>query len=210
VYVDGFNLYYGAVKDTPVKWLDLERYFKLLRPHDSIQKIKYYTALVVGPHRANQEAYWQALSTTPLVEIVQGNFKEKNMLCKVHACAHPGNRSFKTHEEKRTDVNIAIGMLDDAYQELCDRMILVSGDSDLVPVVRLVRSRFPSIDVNVYVPARHRERGRAVELRSSATDSKELPLNILPKAQFPPVIIHDGITIHKPSGWCQEPMGAGS
>ena len=22
VYVDGFNLYYGALKDTPFKWLD--------------------------------------------------------------------------------------------------------------------------------------------------------------------------------------------
>ena len=33
VYVDGFNLYYGAVKGTPYKWLDLEKYFQLLRPH---------------------------------------------------------------------------------------------------------------------------------------------------------------------------------
>ena len=40
VYVDGFNLYYGAVKGTPYKWLDLQRYFTLLRPHDDIQQIR--------------------------------------------------------------------------------------------------------------------------------------------------------------------------
>jgi hypothetical protein len=37
VYVDGFNLYYGAVRGSPHKWLDLERFFRLARPHDEIQ-----------------------------------------------------------------------------------------------------------------------------------------------------------------------------
>ncbi len=32
VYIDGFNFYYGAVKDTKCKWLNLERFFGLLRP----------------------------------------------------------------------------------------------------------------------------------------------------------------------------------
>ena len=42
VYIDGFNLYYGAVKNTPYKWLNVERYFTLLRQNDEIRKIHYF------------------------------------------------------------------------------------------------------------------------------------------------------------------------
>ena len=41
VYVDGFNLYYGALKSTSSKWLDLPALFaKILQPHHDILKAK--------------------------------------------------------------------------------------------------------------------------------------------------------------------------
>ena len=47
VYVDGFNLYYGALKGTSWKWLDLVALFeKVLQPHHDILAIKYFTARV--------------------------------------------------------------------------------------------------------------------------------------------------------------------
>ena len=46
VYVDGFNLYYGAVKDTPYKWLDLATFCQNLFPKKNISKIKYFSARV--------------------------------------------------------------------------------------------------------------------------------------------------------------------
>ena len=46
-------------------------------------------------------------------------------------------------EEKRTDVNIAVFMLDDAYRDMCDQFVIFSSDSDLVPAVNMVRLRFP-------------------------------------------------------------------
>ena len=48
VYVDGFNLYYGAVKDTPYKWLDINKLCQLLLPKHTIHQIKYFTARVVA------------------------------------------------------------------------------------------------------------------------------------------------------------------
>ena len=49
VYVDGFNLYYGALKGTPWKWLDLPALFaKVLQPHHDILTVKYFTARVSG------------------------------------------------------------------------------------------------------------------------------------------------------------------
>ena len=51
IYVDGFNLYYGAVKNTPHKWLNLQRYFEMIRQNDDVLAIKYFTALITGPTR---------------------------------------------------------------------------------------------------------------------------------------------------------------
>ncbi len=202
VYVDGFNLYYGAVKGTPHKWLDLAKFFQFLRPHDSIEKIRYFTALVTGPTRLNQEAYWQALATTPVVEIIPGKFKNKRVPCGLATCTHPGKRIFEVPEEKRTDVNIAVYMLDDAYQDACDNFVLVSGDSDLVPAIRMIRTRFPTKQITVYVPAQNPVRGYAVELRSAAQRDRDLPLNLLPRAQFDAQLPDgSGGHINKPASW---------
>ena len=102
-------------------------------------------------------------------------------------------------------MNIAVSMLDDAYQNACDQFVLVSGDSDLVPGVNLVRTRFPTKKVIVYVPhipALSSTRGAAVELRSSATTHRDLPLNLLRHAQFR-AQIPDGAggLITKPPSW---------
>ncbi len=199
IYIDGFNLYYGALRNGPDKWLDLERLFHLIRQDDDIQHIRYFTARTAD---ADQEAYLSALSTSPLVITEFGLFKSKTIKCRVNTCKHIGPREFKAAEEKGTDVNIALRMVDDAYQNLCDRIVLVSGDSDLVPALRLVKQRFPSIKITVYVPARDRFRGAARELRGAADKNMTLPLNLLPKAQFPASLTDSvGNVIAKPATW---------
>src|SRR3990167_5893832 len=143
VYVDGFNLYYGVLKDSSYKWLNLERFFCRLRQHDQIYRIRYFTARIFGSHAANQETYLLALETLPHVDVILGQFKAKQVECKVTACPNTGSRFFSTYEEKRTDVNIALWMLQDAQQGLCDRLVLVTGDSDLVPAICMVKDHFP-------------------------------------------------------------------
>ena len=47
VYVDGFNLYYAALRGTPFKWLDPVRLTTLLLPRDwTIDQLRYFTARV--------------------------------------------------------------------------------------------------------------------------------------------------------------------
>jgi uncharacterized LabA/DUF88 family protein len=202
IYIDGFNLYYGALKGGPYKWLDIEHFFRLLRKDDDIQKIRYYTALVAGPAQARQKVFLKALDTLPLVEVSLGRFKARQTHCRVAACTHPGRRIFQMPEEKRTDVNIAVDMLDDAYQDLCDRLVVVSGDSDLVPVVNRVKANFPQKHIIVYVPSRDPTRGAAVELRSAADKHRTLPLALLRPSQFP-AMVPDGSPggIQKPAEW---------
>jgi uncharacterized LabA/DUF88 family protein len=202
IYVDGLNFYYGAVKATPkLKWLDIEGFCKRLRPHDDLRQIRYFTALIQGPTKANQEIYLKALSTTPLVEIILGKFKMKKAKCGVATCAHP-SKWFQTPEEKRTDVNIAVSIVDDAYQDMCDQLIVFSGDSDLVPAVNVVRRRFPQKKIIVYVPSSDPVRGAAVELRTSAHVNRTIPQLLLGKSQFPDRMPYGhGEFLDRPKEW---------
>lgn len=79
VYVDGFNLYYGALKNTPYRWLDLFRLSQLLLPAHDVVQIKYFTALVTSrptnpDQAARQQTYLRALQTIPNLQIIYGLF----------------------------------------------------------------------------------------------------------------------------------------
>ena len=84
VYVDGFNLYYGALKGTPFKWLnpvDLAR--RVLPAGYVVDKLLYFTARISGaPNQgapARQHAYITALRTLPEVEVHFGRFLSKSV-----------------------------------------------------------------------------------------------------------------------------------
>jgi hypothetical protein len=109
----------------------------------------------------------------------------------LHSCRRKSN----LHNSRRET-------LDDAYQNLCDHLILVSGDSDLVPALNMVKTRFPEKIITVYVPSRNPVRGAAVELRAAADKDRDLPLNLLRIAQLPAAVPDgSGGSIAKPVSW---------
>lgn len=121
VYVDAFNLYFGCVKDTPYKWLDMARLCALMLPKHEIERIKYFTARISS--RANdpeaprrQETYLRALRTIPNLEIFYGHFLTHPVLMRL-ANPQPNQKAFvwviKT-DEKGSDVNLATQLLSDA------------------------------------------------------------------------------------------------
>ena len=82
VYVDGFNLYYGALKGTQFKWLNpVELARRVLPAGYVVDKLLYFTArLSGGPDQgapARQHAYIAALRTLPEVELHFGRFLAK-------------------------------------------------------------------------------------------------------------------------------------
>lgn len=202
VYIDGFNFYHGVIKGTRHKWLDLQKFFERLRPDDDVKAIRYFTAEMAPPQGTRQLVYLQALATRPKVIVVLGRFKTKTVTCGILPCSFTGDRKFVRPEEKRTDVNIALAMLDDAYQNLADNFVIVSGDSDLVPALHMLKARFPEKNVIVYIPARDGVRGAAAEMRGAADRNKTLPLDLLSHSQFA-ATLHDGAggTITKPNTW---------
>jgi len=114
VYVDGFNLYYGAVKGTPYKWLNILSLCQKLLPRNKILKIKYFTALVTARpgdpgQPSRQQIYLRALRTIPDLDIIYGHFLEHPVrLPLVNSLSGKIQYAqvMKT-EEKGSDVNLA-------------------------------------------------------------------------------------------------------
>ena len=84
VYIDGLNLYYGAVKGTPFKWLDPVRLSALVLPQACVvDRLLYFTAHVSGAvdpgAPARQQVYLNALRTLPEVEVHFGSFLAKTV-----------------------------------------------------------------------------------------------------------------------------------
>src|SRR5436853_496574 len=79
-----------------------------------------------------------------------GHFKQKHRRC--HKC---GARSI-AHEEKETDVNIALHLLNHAYKNSFDCALPISNDSDLAPAVRMLKTEFPSKWVRILTPPNKR------------------------------------------------------
>lgn len=87
VYVDGMNLYYGALKRserTRYKWLNLvELAYQMLPPDHVVERLRYFTSRVSGvldPNApARQNIYISALKTLPEVEVHFGNFLAKKV-----------------------------------------------------------------------------------------------------------------------------------
>ncbi len=149
-YVDGFNLYYGAVKSTRYKWLDLEALLQsLLRPENSIDRIRYSTAHVSGRRDpdapSRQQAYLRALATLPEVSIHKGRLLVSTKWAELATPPQgfvrpaPVTVSVVKTEEKGSDVNLGSYLLYDAFSARFDVAVVVSNDTDLAEPIRLVR-----------------------------------------------------------------------
>ena len=210
-YVDGYNLYYGLLKGTPYKWLDLAQLVaKLLRDDHSLVSIKYFTSPVkTYPHDTSaldrQKIYLQALGTLPNVEIIQGFYRKDTVLMPVHEeeckkcpMASDGFVKVVKLEEKRTDVNIASAMLLDAFNDRADVFVLVSGDTDFIAPVNIVRKDFKKT-VIVFNP-----RETKSWLRDYASYYRDIPRDLPAQCQLPDVIPYGrrgDRFIHRPPAW---------
>jgi uncharacterized LabA/DUF88 family protein len=147
IYVDGFNLYYGALRNSRYKWLNLRRLCELLlRPDNEIIQIKCFTARVKArpsdpDQPTRQQMYLRALRTLPGVTIYFGHFLSHP--ARMPLVMEPGQPQryawvIKT-EEKGSDVNLATHLLHDAHRERFEVAVVVSNDSDLVGPIKIVR-----------------------------------------------------------------------
>lgn len=203
-YVDGFNLYYRALKGTECKWLNIDALLSLVYPKNSFVRIRYFTAKVKrlphDPHQPlRQEVYLRALRTLPNVRIHFGQFTAHEVrMPTVASLGTPRPRYVRVlkSEEKGSDVNLASHLVHDAHLGEFAVAIVVTNDSDLVEPIRIVTQEL-GLPVGVLNPCAQ----PAGQLRKAATFYSQLRKSALPKAQFPAQLrdAHGGF--HKPPAW---------
>lgn len=107
---------------------------------------------------------------------------------------------YKTHEEKYTDVNIAVRLFQAAINSEYDTAIIVTGDTDLVPCLEGIRMSFPNKRIEIVFPVGRRRQ----ELESLSDFHQQISEAHLANCQFPDTVITDktkGLSVRRPHSW---------
>lgn len=221
VYIDGYNLYYGALRGTPYKWLDVVRLFETIchaqNPATHIQEVKFFTAPIKAriSTRKDQALRSQRLYLNALQQlhpdrmtVVEGFFQlTKGMFPRYQ---EPLDKTDKVAvwrlEEKQTDVNIALHLYDDVVQGRVEQVVLVSNDSDLVPALKFARHTNALLTIGTILPRLYREssnsRPNNVDLSALSDWSRHyIRAEELQAAQLPDKIPTSKKPIFKPDYW---------
>jgi uncharacterized LabA/DUF88 family protein len=209
VYVDAFNLYYGSLRGTAHKWLNLRLFSELTfpLPRNQIATVRYFTARVKArpsdpdqPKR--QEIYLRALRTLPNLTIHFGHYLESKVRMRLAAPPPSGPNTVEVikTEEKGSDVNIASHLLLDAFRSRFDVAVVISNDSDLAEPIHLVRTELRR-KVLVLMPCCNGG-VPSIKLRSVASKALLVDPAKLAAAHFPHSLTDAaGATITKPASW---------
>lgn len=205
VDIDGFNLYYRALKDTPFRWLDLRKLAETLFPRDSINRVSYFTArLDVRPGNPNQPRrqliYLRALATLPGFDAYCGVFRSgvKRRPLVEPVVGLPSHVLVRDSEEKGSDVNLATRLLVDGFNGEYEQAVVMSNDADFAGAMRYVRDDL-GLRVTLVNPDPKTSSPR--ELADAATYVKRLWRSHLRRSQLPDMMRDEVGIITKPAGW---------
>lgn len=214
-YVDGFNLYKGALANSPHKWLDLAALCDRLAG-ERVDRVAYCTATLVDlpgnpSARTRQQAYLRALGGNPRIDVFMGKFSRRtprlhripDPQCECctgviarRKCACCNGRTIQVikFEEKGSDVQLAVQLVKDASFDLYETAIVISNDSDLQPAIDAVEHHMGK-RVMVVSP---RKTGRSLHGSLRGHLSKGL----LTSSQMPETVLDlQGYQVTKPSMW---------
>ncbi len=192
-FVDGFNVYH-SIKSNHRKflWLDFRSLAELVIPKtDTIPGIYYFSAFAYWrPDSVRRHKIYVSALETRGINSIMGKFKKKTRTC-------PRCGDYLAREEKQTDVNIALQMYHEACSNNYDRAVLVSGDTDLIPAITLIKNTFP-VQITVMFPMSRvsedlkRVCDRHIKIKEKHLASSQLPDEI----RLSPTVV-----LQRPSSW---------
>jgi uncharacterized LabA/DUF88 family protein len=210
IYIDGFNLYHAlcGLGADHLKWVNLRKLGKLLirsRSQDLV-RVCYFSAYAdflkgtekeASVHR--HRAYVAALEAKG-VEFIPGNFARRKW-------DYSGGRRYKAvwrrHEEKQTDVAIAARVIRDAFRDDFDVGLIVSNDSDMVPIFKTLRCEFSQKQVITVSPP---GRNHNPALVAEASGHQRINRSQIEKALFGPRVVSGGCVVaHRPRAYAPPP-----
>jgi hypothetical protein len=174
----------------------------LLNPHNEIRKIKYFTALVRStPDDSNktmlQQTFVRALEAyIPETEVFYGHFLSYPTRAPLaNPTGTQGYAEVIHTEEKGSDVNLAVHVLNDAWLDLYDCAVVVSNDSDLAEPLRLVKMQNKKM-IGVITPHKNPQSRQLIKYADCVGRIGE---GVLRASQLPDPI--PNTSIHKPLSW---------
>jgi len=213
-FIDGFNLYFG-IRDNNWRnllWLDLSALASRMAPDEyQVVAVKYFTARILNlkepgdpndpadprhleyqeaeESRERQSDFIDAVKSTGVV-IYEGLFRRRNAMCR-----NCGAQWCKP-EEKMTDVQIATQLLASAFRNKFDAAMVISGDADVVPPIRIVVQELGLPVIVAFPPGR-----KLLALRDAATDVRHIGKRHLAGCQLPDVVRYNGVELRRPAKW---------
>ena len=197
VYIDGFNLYFGLKEKKWKKfyWLNLKKLAKsLVKKEQILVYTKYFTSRIKHPPDKvkRQGTFIEALEVLSNFKIFYGQYQSHKKECS--KCENITEIS----NEKMTDVNIAVEMLKDAYQNKFDTAILISADSDLSSPIITINELFPEKKVIIaFPPARFSFMLNQIANHSITIGRRKFEQSILPEN----ITKKDGYVLKRPITW---------
>lgn len=190
-FVDGFNLYH-RIDDfgrdaSYLKWNNLFQLMKNLldNQNQSVEKVYYFTAMASHLDARKVDRHNRYIQANILngVNVIKGSFKYRKKKARVISLGT--YEEIETYEEKETDVNIATYLLKSAYSGQCDVVAIVTGDTDIVPPMKLIKSELTKIQVISVLPPQHAKIISPGALRGNAHKSIQMTRNDLEKSLLP-------------------------
>lgn len=203
-FIDGLNLYHATsiLQRPELQWVDLRALSQtFLKTHsEELFQVFYFSAYaehVALFKKENQKSYINALKLRDIIPVL-GHFKKKNRNCP--DCNH----KWVSHEEKETDVNIALYLLNLAYQDAFDRALVISNDSDLAPAIRMVRSLFPHKRITTITPPHY---FHSIDLIHVSSDKSKISVSHLERCLLPSVVVDASrrSSVTRPEEYAPEP-----
>lgn len=171
VYIDGYNLYYSRLKNTPFKWLYIvvlfrDRILMAQDPSTEVIAVKYFTAPVMARYARHgakseqaQTQYLRALkSKYECIEVIHGFHIFEAARLPAYLDNIPPSKDHLSPvwmiEEKQTDVNLALQVYRDVLKGLCEQVVICSNDSDVEPVLTLIAQDAPDVAIGLILPLR--------------------------------------------------------
>lgn len=209
-YIDGFNLYHALrnLRDNRLKWLNLRLLLSsYLSKNERLANIYYFSAYAkhIDKETVQRHMVYVSALQNEGIKFIQGNFKTKvssinREIRKEYSI--PSDVKNPGHEEKESDVNLALYILRDAIKKTCNKIFVITNDTDIAPALRMAKEENPALEMVVLTPPTFKQLHHALRNATKQPYTVYITKTKVEKALFPDVIIKaNGKKIIKPSGW---------
>lgn len=204
VYFDGFNLYHGLCSfkgEDHLKWVNLRKLSDLLISPQTqkVVKVAYFSTFAEHfkntpdePSLHRHKAYVAALDIKG-VEFVPGNFANRKWDFRG---GFKYKATWRRREEKQTDVAIGVHVIRDAFKDAFDVAMIISADSDMQPIYRMMRAEFPDKRTVTIAPPHRPHHQSLIEL---ADEVRTIRRSQIERALFGGVVRKGATVVRRPA-----------